>query len=51
MLDKTRIGVETCWGAAGVECPKETGEMSVDDSCRHCRHWQVCYDKMMEAML
>ena len=29
-------------GIAGVECPKKTGEMDKDESCRECRYFVRC---------
>ena len=36
--------------AAGVECPKKTGEMSNDDSCMGCPHYAKCLKVIMEAL-
>lgn len=35
--------------AAGVTCPKETGEMRDDDSCRVCDHFEKCYAVVVVA--
>ena len=36
--------------AAGVECPKKTGEMDESESCRECPYWSRCMDAVMAAM-
>lgn len=28
--------------AAGVDCPKKTGEMSKDTPCRNCMNYIIC---------
>lgn len=34
--------IQTPAQAAGVECPKRTGEMPWDADCRKCRHYDAC---------
>lgn len=33
--------------AAGVICPKETGEMKTDADCRGCQHFSACWNALM----
>lgn len=37
-------------GAAGVECPKKTGEMDKSESCRECQYWHRCGRAIMGSM-
>jgi hypothetical protein len=37
--------------AAGVTCPKETGEMDQETSCRTCEHFLTCFGNIMSALL
>lgn len=37
-------------GAAGVICPKETGEMKTDADCRGCQHFSACWNALMEEL-
>ena len=36
--------ISTPAAAAGVTCPKETGEMDLKESCEGCKHFAVCFD-------
>lgn len=35
--------------AAGVICPKETGEMKTED-CHDCPHFGACWNALMEEL-
>jgi len=35
--------------AAGVTCPKETGEMKTED-CHDCPHFSACWNALMEEL-
>jgi len=35
--------------AAGVTCPKETGEMKTED-CHDCEHFSACMNALMEEL-
>jgi len=35
--------------AAGVICPKETGEMKTED-CHDCQHFIACWNALMEEL-
>lgn len=37
-------------GAAGVECPKKTGEMDESESCKECPYWSRCYSAIMGVL-
>lgn len=43
--------IKTPAAAAGVICPKDTGEMDPDISCKECEHFQACYSSIMGALL
>ena len=43
--------ISTPAAAAGVTCPKETGEMDPETSCQTCKHYPVCFGKIMGALL
>lgn len=36
--------------AAGVVCPKKTGEMDESEPCRKCPYWSRCMDAIMGVM-
>lgn len=36
--------------AAGVPCPKKSGEMDESESCKKCPYWSRCYATIMGAM-
>lgn len=42
--------ISTPAAAAGVTCPKETGEMDPETSCQTCKHYPICYSKIMGAL-
>ena len=37
--------------AAGVECPKKTGKMGKDESCRECDNWIRCWNRIMQGVM
>lgn len=37
-------------GVAGVECPKKTGEMDKDTSCRECPYYSKCFNAIMDTI-
>lgn len=43
--------ISTPAAAAGVTCPKETGEMDPETSCETCEHYQVCFNKIIGVLL
>jgi len=43
--------ISTPAAAAGVICPKETGEMDPETSCQTCKHYPVCFSKIMGSLL
>ena len=42
--------INTPAAAAGVTCPKETGEMDPKESCEGCKHVAVCFDALIGAL-
>lgn len=44
------IEISTVPKKAGVTCPKETGEMDADRSCRLCQHYEKCYSAVLSAL-
>jgi len=36
--------------AAGVTCPKETGEMKTDADCLGCEHFGACMNALLKEL-
>ena len=44
------VRVRSVSDAAGVECPKKTGEMGEDESCEECEYFKRCWGKVMGVL-
>ncbi len=42
--------VSTTHEIAKVECPKETGEMKDEVSCRECKYWIRCMNAILGVL-
>lgn len=36
--------------AAGVTCPKDTGQLGKDEDCHCCEHWAACAAAIRRAI-
>jgi len=42
--------INTPAAAAGVTCPKDTGEMDPEESCMNCKNFKACFNVVFEAL-
>lgn len=42
--------IQTASRAAGVTCPKETGEMDPNLTCQACKHFINCYAAILDVL-
>jgi len=43
--------VKSVSGKAGVECPKRSGKMDYDKSCRECDNYSMCVGAIMGVLV